>query len=35
MNNNLTELVVIMDRSGSMWPLADDTINGFNSLIEK
>lgn len=35
MNNNLTELVVIMDRSGSMWPLANDTINGFNSLIEK
>lgn len=35
MNNNLTELVVIMDRSGSMWPLADDTVNGFNSLIEK
>ena len=35
MNNNLTELVVIMDRSGSMWPLAGDTINGFNSLIEK
>lgn len=35
MNNNLTELVVVMDRSGSMWPLADDTINGFNSLIEK
>ena len=35
MNNNLTELVVIMDRSGSMWPLADDIVNGFNSLIEK
>lgn len=35
MNNNLTELVVVMDRSGSMWPLAGDTINGFNSLIEK
>lgn len=35
MNNNLTELVVVMDRSGSMYPLADDTINGFNSLIEK
>ena len=35
MNNNLTELVFILDRSGSMSGLEDDTIGGFNSLIEK
>ena len=32
--NNSTELVVILDRSGSMQRLAEDTIGGFNSLIE-
>lgn len=35
MNNNLTELVFIIDRSGSMSGLESDTIGGFNSLIEK
>ena len=35
MKNNLTELVFILDRSGSMQGLTDDTIGGFNSLIEK
>ncbi|MBR2743186.1 MAG: VWA domain-containing protein [Clostridia bacterium] len=35
MKNNLTELVFILDRSGSMAGLEDDTIGGFNSLIEK
>ncbi len=35
MNNNLTELVFILDRSGSMRGLEEDTIGGFNSLIEK
>ena len=35
MKNNLTELVFILDRSGSMQHLTDDTIGGFNSLIEK
>ena len=35
MKNNLTELVFILDRSGSMSGLEDDTIGGFNSLIEK
>lgn len=35
MNNNLTEIIFIMDRSGSMASIADDTIGGFNSLIEK
>ena len=33
--NNLTELVFILDRSGSMSGLEEDTIGGFNSLIEK
>lgn len=35
MKENLTELVFILDRSGSMQSLTDDTIGGFNSLIEK
>lgn len=34
-NNNITELVFILDRSGSMSGLEEDTIGGFNSLIEK
>ena len=32
---NLTELVFILDRSGSMSGLEEDTIGGFNSVIEK
>lgn len=35
MKENLTELVFILDRSGSMQSLTSDTIGGFNSLIEK
>lgn len=35
MNENLTEVVFILDRSGSMDHLTDDTIGGFNGLIEK
>ena len=35
MKNNTTELVFILDRSGSMSGLEKDTIGGFNSLIEK
>ena len=35
MKNNITELVFILDRSGSMAGLEADTIGGFNSLIEK
>ena len=35
MNTNLTEIVFILDRSGSMMHLTDDTIGGFNSFIEK
>lgn len=31
----MTELVFILDRSGSMSGLEKDTIGGFNSLIEK
>lgn len=33
--NNTTELVFILDRSGSMAGLESDTIGGFNALIEK
>ena len=35
MNKNLTELVFILDRSGSMAGLEADTIGGFNAMIEK
>ena len=35
MKNNITELVLILDRSGSMTGLESDTIGGFNSMIEK
>ena len=31
----MTELVLILDRSGSMSGLESDTIGGFNSMIEK
>lgn len=34
-NENLTELVFILDRSGSMSGLEADTIGGFNSMIRK
>ena len=33
--NNITELVFIIDRSGSMSGLETDTIGGFNSLLKK
>lgn len=35
MKKDLTELVFILDRSGSMSGMEADTIGGFNSLIEK
>ena len=35
MKKNLTELVFILDRSGSMAGLEQDTIGGFNAMIEK
>ena len=34
MNKNLTEIVFILDRSGSMSGLESDTIGGFNAMIE-
>ena len=35
MKKNLTEMVFILDKSGSMAGLEADTIGGFNSMIEK
>lgn len=35
MKNNLTEVVFILDRSGSMSGLEGDTIGGFNSMLKK
>lgn len=35
MKKNCTEVVFILDRSGSMCGLEKDTIGGFNSLINK
>jgi len=35
MKNNITELVFIIDKSGSMSGFEDDTIGGFNSMIEE
>ena len=34
-NADLTELVFILDRSGSMHGLETDTIGGFNSMLDK
>lgn len=34
MKNNLTEIVFILDRSGSMGGLETDTIGGFNAMLE-
>lgn len=33
-NKNLTEMVFILDRSGSMSGLEMDTIGGYNSLLK-
>ena len=35
MKNNMTELVFILDRSGSMSGFEADTVGGFNSVLEK
>ena len=35
MKKDLTEIVFILDRSGSMAGLEKDTIGGFNAMIEK
>lgn len=35
MKKNLTELVFILDKSGSMGGLVSDTIGGYNAMLEK
>jgi uncharacterized protein YegL len=35
MNKNLTEIIFLLDRSGSMAGLESDTIGGFNGFIKK
>jgi len=35
MKKDLTELVFILDRSGSMSGLESDTIGGYNALLQK
>lgn len=35
MNNNLTEIVCVLDRSGSMASLTNDAIGGFNSFLDE
>ena len=35
MKQNAMELVFILDRSGSMYDLTDDTIGGFNSILDQ
>lgn len=35
MNKNLTEIIFILDRSGSMKPIEDDTIGGYNSFLDR
>ena len=35
MNTNLTEVIFLLDRSGSMSGLEGDTIGGFNSFIKR
>ena len=34
-NNKFTEIVIIIDKSGSMYDLQDDVIGGYNSFIEE
>lgn len=34
MKKNFTELIFILDKSGSMSGLENDTIGGFNSMLE-
>ncbi|GHU15833.1 hypothetical protein FACS1894163_03970 [Spirochaetia bacterium] len=35
MDNNLTEIIFLLDRSGSMAGLETDTIGGFNGFVKK
>jgi len=34
MNKDLTEIIFLLDRSGSMAGLESDTIGGFNAFIK-
>ena len=33
-NENLTEIIFVLDKSGSMWDVKKDTIGGFNQFLE-
>ena len=33
MNDQLTEIIFVLDKSGSMWDVKNDTIGGFNTFI--
>ncbi|MHA6251853.1 vWA domain-containing protein [Oceanobacillus sp. CAU 1775] len=35
MNKKVTEIIFLLDKSGSMWGLEEDTIGGFNALMKK
>jgi hypothetical protein len=35
MDSNLVEIVCILDKSGSMYPLKEDAVGGFNSFLSK
>ncbi|WLR54413.1 vWA domain-containing protein [Mesobacillus subterraneus] len=35
MKNNLTEIIFLLDRSGSMAGLENDTVGGFNAFVKK
>jgi uncharacterized protein YegL len=35
MNDNLTEIIFLLDRSGSMAGLESDTVGGFNAFVKK
>lgn len=35
MNNNLTEIIFLLDRSGSMAGLESNTVGGFNAFVKK
>jgi Mg-chelatase subunit ChlD len=35
MDLNLTDIVVVLDRSGSMASIVDDTIGGFNAFVDR
>ncbi|MBU0500004.1 MAG: hypothetical protein KJ558_12760 [Gammaproteobacteria bacterium] len=34
MNDQLTEIACVIDRSGSMQSMADDAIGGFNAFLQ-